>query len=124
MGARRNSRSCALGQRGLWKCRGCGKRGKPKAGFPLFPRAPWKSRKGSEIPTAPTTTAVEKWKSKSRISTFPPRLAISQKVKKRGRLRLFSLHPTKNGRSPAHWINLQLSHQDSSSEEISHSTAG
>jgi len=28
----------------LWKCRGCGKRGKPKAGFPLFPRAPWKSR--------------------------------------------------------------------------------
>src|ERR1035437_6709412 len=29
----------------LWKCRGCGKRGKPKAGFPLFPRAPWKSRR-------------------------------------------------------------------------------
>ncbi len=28
----------------LWKCRDCGKRGKPKAGFPLFPRAPWKSR--------------------------------------------------------------------------------
>ena len=28
----------------LWKCRVCGKRGKPKAGFPLFPRAAWKSR--------------------------------------------------------------------------------
>src|SRR5260370_20543275 len=27
-------------RRELWKCRGCGKRGKPKAGFPLFPRAP------------------------------------------------------------------------------------
>lgn len=30
----------------LWKCRGCGKPGKPKAGFPIFPRAPWKSRQG------------------------------------------------------------------------------
>ena len=30
--------------RAQWKCRGYGKRGKPKAGFPLFPRAPWKSR--------------------------------------------------------------------------------
>src|SRR6185369_4383632 len=28
----------------LWKCRGYGKRGKPKTGFPLFPRAPWESR--------------------------------------------------------------------------------
>src|SRR5262249_10081142 len=28
----------------LWKCRGCGKSGKPRAGFPLFPQAPWKSR--------------------------------------------------------------------------------
>ena len=27
-----------------WKCRSCGKRGKPEAGFPLFPRAPWESR--------------------------------------------------------------------------------
>src|ERR1039458_568365 len=32
-------------ERELWKCRGCGKRGKPKAGFPLFPRAPWESRR-------------------------------------------------------------------------------
>src|ERR1035438_10838945 len=31
-------------ERELWKCRGCGKRGKPKAGFPLFPQAPWESR--------------------------------------------------------------------------------
>ena len=28
-------------EREPWKCRGCGKRGQPKAGFPLFPRAPW-----------------------------------------------------------------------------------
>lgn len=28
----------------LWKCRDCGKCGKPKAGFPHFPRVPWKSR--------------------------------------------------------------------------------
>src|ERR1035438_239058 len=28
----------------LRKWRGCEKREKPKAGFPLFPRAPWKSR--------------------------------------------------------------------------------
>jgi hypothetical protein len=28
----------------LWKWRGCGKGGKPKAGFPPFPRAPWESR--------------------------------------------------------------------------------
>ena len=34
----------AAKKRELWKCRVCGKRGKPKAGFPLFPRAPWKSR--------------------------------------------------------------------------------
>jgi len=32
------------GGRELWKWRGCGKGGKPKAGFPLFPRTPWKSR--------------------------------------------------------------------------------
>ena len=30
-------------KRERWKCWVCGKRGKPKAGFPLFPRAPWKS---------------------------------------------------------------------------------
>jgi len=30
--------------RELWKWRGCGKPGKPKAGFPIFPRAPWESR--------------------------------------------------------------------------------
>src|SRR5574341_936367 len=106
---------------GLWKA------WKAKGGLPTLSTSPLEisqRQRDSHIPTAPTTTAMEKWKSKSRISTFPPRLAISQKVKKRGRLRLFSLHPTKNGRSPAHWINLQLSHQDSSSEEISHSTAG
>jgi hypothetical protein len=61
--------------------------GKPKAGFPLDPQHPWKSRKGGEIPTFPQLRrfpshtqktghrrprAMEKWKSKTRIPTFPP----------------------------------------------------
>jgi Transposase len=62
-----------------WKCRGCGKRGKPKAGFPLFPRAPWKFRqKAGEIPTFPPLgrSALEKWKTKGGFPTFPSRFAI------------------------------------------------
>ena len=44
-------------ERELWKCRGCGKRGKPKAGFPLFPQPLGnlaKDRRDSHISTAPT----------------------------------------------------------------------
>ena len=69
-------------RRELWKCRGCGKRGKPKAGFPLFPRAPWKSRQSGEIPTFPQLRRrrrMEKWKTKSRFPTFPPPLFLSLK---------------------------------------------
>src|SRR5437763_6743160 len=37
------------------------------------------SRRDSHIPTAPTTRAMEKWKTKSRFPTFPPpRIPLSQ----------------------------------------------
>jgi hypothetical protein len=68
----------------------CGNGGKPQAGFPPFPRT-LGNREGSDfhIPTAAAAIplarieknvkkhrthlgAMEKWKSKSRISTFPP----------------------------------------------------
>ena len=57
--------------RELWKWRGCGKRGKPKAGFPLFPQPLGnlaKPRRDSHIPTAPTTTP---WKSGKPKAGFP-----------------------------------------------------
>src|SRR3984893_10999980 len=44
------------GKRELWKCRGCGKRGKPRTGFPLFPQPLGnlaKNRRDSHISTAP-----------------------------------------------------------------------
>jgi len=66
----------------LWKA------WKTKSRFPTLSTAPWKSRKGGEIPTFPqlrlflvklkiectkkNLKAVEKWKSKNRIPTFPP----------------------------------------------------
>src|SRR6202161_1600349 len=53
------AKTSATPERELWKCRGCGKRGKPKAGFPLFPQPLGnlaKSGRDSHIPTAPTTT--------------------------------------------------------------------
>src|SRR5712691_13124216 len=54
--------------RELWKWRGYGKRGKPKAGFPLFPQPLGnlaKSRRDSHIPTAPATTPWESGKAKT-----------------------------------------------------------
>src|SRR6267154_1217435 len=70
---------------GLWK------EWKAKRRLPPFPRVPWESRKQREIPTCPQLSlrlpgfktkrrqaeelevwAMGKWKSKSRISTFPP----------------------------------------------------
>jgi hypothetical protein len=63
---------------------GYGKRGKPEAGFPSFPTALGNRKSGdSHIPTAPMTTAVEKWKSQSRISTFPLRLPLYMKNEER-----------------------------------------
>jgi hypothetical protein len=55
------------GGRELWKWRGCGKRGKPKAGFPLFPRALGnlaKRRRDSHISTAPVSVGCLRAKSK------------------------------------------------------------
>ena len=71
---RQKSRTKKSG-RELWKWRGCGKRGKPKAGFPLFPQPLGnlaKDRRDSHISTAPTgSRRMEKWKTKSRFPTFP-----------------------------------------------------
>ena len=70
---------------------------KTKIRFPKLPPAPWKSRKNGEIPTFPPLRlflcvhintaeakelwAVEKWKSKSRIPTFPqPRQPAAQGI--------------------------------------------
>ena len=72
---RRRRQDKKQGQGELWKCRGCGKRGKPKAGFPPFPRAPWEiSPTAGEIPTFPQRRRrrrMEKWKTNSRFPTFP-----------------------------------------------------
>src|SRR6266571_2988417 len=71
------------GKRELWKCRGCGNRGKPKAGFPLFPQPLGnlaKDRRDSHISTAPATRRMEKWKTKTRFPTFPPP-SLSRKTK-------------------------------------------
>jgi hypothetical protein len=50
---------------------------KSKSSFPTLSTAPWKSRKQREIPTfpQPSFAALEKWKTKTRFSTFPPPLA-------------------------------------------------
>jgi len=60
--------------RELWKC-GLWKAWKAKTGFPLFPRAPWKSRqKAARFPhfTAPATRADGKVENQSRFFHFPP----------------------------------------------------
>jgi DNA replication protein DnaC len=58
--------------RELWKCRGCGKRGKPKTGFPLFPRAPWKSRqKAARFPHFHSSGDEGGWKSGKPKAGFP-----------------------------------------------------
>src|ERR1039457_6814036 len=79
----------------LWKCRRCGNRGNPTTGFPPLPQRLGNLAKAARFPhshssygllsrlnqTTPAEElgAVEKWKSKSRIPTFPPpRLAAAQ----------------------------------------------
>src|SRR5579875_2070082 len=80
----------------LWKCRDCGKRGKPKAGFPLFPPAPWESRpKAARFPQ-PRRSGPEKWKPKTRFPTFPSHFAITTAV-------LFSLIPAAFGCQNRRW---------------------
>src|SRR5271156_137430 len=72
----------------LWKWRRCGNVGNPKAGFPAFPQRLGNLAKAARFPhshssyglllrlsrTTPAEElgAVGKWKSKSRIPTFPP----------------------------------------------------
>src|SRR5204863_10141663 len=87
--ARRLRRRKMKGGRELWKWRGCGKRGKPKAGFPLFPQPLGnlaESRRDSHIPTAPATTP---WKSGKPKAGFP----LSHRVL------LCSKKRTENGRA-------------------------
>src|SRR5436305_12783290 len=53
---------------------GCGKGGKPKAGFPLFPRAPWESRqKPARFPHSHSSGDEGGWKSgnQKQVSHFP-----------------------------------------------------
>jgi hypothetical protein len=79
-----STRTCRSGGRALvgsfrcqqsaepWKCRGCGKRGKPKAGFPLFPRAPWKSRqRRARFPHSHSSDDEGGWKSGKPKAGFP-----------------------------------------------------
>ena len=82
-------------ERELWKWRDCGKRGKPKAGFPLFPQSLGnlaKGRRDSHISTAPATRRMGKWKTKTRFPTFPPPSLSPQKRKRRSRAG-FALRP-------------------------------
>src|SRR6202521_5641247 len=58
----------------LWKWRGYGKRGKPRAGFPLFPQPLGnlaKGRRDSHISTAPATKADGKVENQKQVSHFP-----------------------------------------------------
>ena len=61
-------------ERELWKWRGCGKRGKPKAGFPLFPQPLGnlaKGRRDSHISTAPAEAGRGKVENQKQVSHFP-----------------------------------------------------
>src|SRR5262249_827540 len=65
-------RSLSQNQEELWKCRGCGKSGKPKAGFQLFPQAPWKSRqKTARFPHSHSSGDEGGWKSGKPKAGFP-----------------------------------------------------
>ncbi len=59
----------------LWKWRNGGKRGNPKAGFPLFPPFLGNLAKNARFPhfhSSGGSRRMEKWKTKSRFPTFPP----------------------------------------------------
>jgi hypothetical protein len=92
---------------------------KTKIRFSTLPTAPWKSRKGGEIPTFPQLRrfvprakktggqeevwAMEKWKSKGGIPTFPqPRQPAAQ-----GR-RLFKPKLERNRSRSANWDHFML----------------
>src|SRR5215472_3288095 len=71
---RHRCRSLLKAARGPWKCRARGKRGKPKAGFPLFPPALENLAKTARFSHfhRPGVGRLEKWKTNPRFSTFPP----------------------------------------------------
>jgi hypothetical protein len=58
-------------EKGLRKCRAVDGGGKPKPGFPPPPTSPWKSLPRFPHSRSPDYYRMEKWKSKSRIPTFP-----------------------------------------------------
>src|SRR5580658_9746221 len=51
--------------------------------FHRRPRALGNRRRDSHIPAAPDATAMEKWKSKRRIPTFPRLIPLSQNQKRK-----------------------------------------
>src|ERR1022692_5161531 len=73
----------------LWKCRGCGKRGKPKSRRPPLSTSPLEispeRRRDSHISTAPATRRKEKWKTKNRFPTFPPPRMYMEEHKNKNR---------------------------------------
>src|SRR6516162_1816281 len=71
---RHRCRSLFKAARGPWKCRARGKRGKPKAGFPLFPPALENLAKTARFSHfhRPGVGRLGKWKTSPRFSTFPP----------------------------------------------------
>jgi hypothetical protein len=74
MTANRSEKPKTRQERELWKCRGCGKRGKPKAGFPLFPQPLGnlaKDRRDSHISTAPAEAGDGKVENQKLVSHFP-----------------------------------------------------
>src|SRR5260370_30244235 len=79
--------------RGPWKCRSDGQRGKPKAGFPRCPQPLEIADAISTFP--PPRRRVEKWKTNSRFSTFPFAVFLSQHQTNKGGLAaaLFSPQP-------------------------------
>jgi len=90
----------------LWKCRVCGKKGKPKAGFPLFPRAPWKSRQQRpRFPHFHSSGDEGGWKRAKPKAGFsrspPPRILFLSKQKKQGRGTGFALRPAAGAPRPA-----------------------
>ena len=69
-------------EKGLRKCRAVDGEENQKQVSHRRPRALGNRCRDFHIPAAPATTAMGKWKSKSRIPTFPQRLIPSQ-IKKR-----------------------------------------
>ena len=70
--------------KGLRKCRAVDSEENQKQVFRRRPPALGNRCRDSHIPAAPTTTAVEKWKSKSRIPTFPLATSLSNNSKTKG----------------------------------------